>query len=88
MCPIQVGEKPLELVDARIDLSGEVMIAKEADSTETTPIILQWMLMACDPDSVSRETCDDLPVLYFITVNYLINFQILQKETENVSILL
>lgn len=63
LCPIQVGEKPLELVDARIDLSGEVMIAKEADSTETTPIILQWMLMACDPDSVSRETCDDLPVL-------------------------
>ena len=53
----------MESVDARIDLSGEVVIAKEADSAETTPMILQWMLMACDPDSVSRETCDDLPVL-------------------------
>ena len=50
-------------MDSRIDLSGEVVIAKEADSTDTTPIILQWMLMACDPDSVSRETCDDMPVL-------------------------
>ena len=53
----------MESVDARIDLSGEVVIAKEADSAATTPMILQWMLMACDPDSVSRETCDDLPVL-------------------------
>ena len=49
-------------MDARIDLSGEIVIAKEADSDRTTPMILQWMLMACDPDSVSRETCDDLPV--------------------------
>ena len=53
----------MESVDARIDLSGEIVKAKEADSAETTPMILQWMLMACDPDSVSRETCDDLPVL-------------------------
>ena len=53
----------MESVDARIDLSGEIVIAKEADSAKTTPMILQWMLMACDPDSVSRETCDDLPVL-------------------------
>ena len=55
----------MESVDARIDLSGEIVIAKEADSAATTPMILQWMLMACDPDSVSRETCDDLPVLNF-----------------------
>ena len=55
----------MESVDARIDLSGEIVIAKEADSAKTTPMILQWMLMACDPDSVSRETCDDLPVLNF-----------------------
>ena len=58
----QVGEKPLEVVDSRIDLSGEIMIAKETDSTETTPIILQWMLMSCDPESVQRETCDEMPV--------------------------
>ena len=25
-------------------------------------IDLQWMVMACDPDSVKRELCDELPV--------------------------
>ena len=59
-----MGEKPLETVDARIDLNGEIMIAKEVDSGRTTPITLQWMVMACDPSSVERETCDELPVNY------------------------
>merc|ERR1719300_2092978 len=57
-----VGEEPLQLVDSRIDLNGDIMIAKEADSQRTQAIDLQWMVMACDPDSVSRETCDELPV--------------------------
>ena len=57
-----VGEEPLQVVDSRIDLNGEIMIAKEADSQRTQAIDLQWMVMACDPDSVSRETCDELPV--------------------------
>ena len=57
-----VGEEPLQLVDSRIDLNGEIVIAKEADSRQTQAIDLQWMVMACDPDSVSRETCDELPV--------------------------
>ena len=25
-------------------------------------IDLQWMVMACDPDSVKRELCDELPM--------------------------
>ena len=57
-----VGEEPLQVVDSRIDLNGEIVIAKEADSQRTQAIDLQWMVMACDPDSVSRETCDELPV--------------------------
>ena len=56
-----VGEEPLQVVDSRIDLNGDIMIAKEADSQRTQAIDLQWMVMACDPDSVSRETCDELP---------------------------
>ena len=58
-----VGEEPLQVVDSRIDLNGDIMIAKEADSQRTQAIDLQWMVMACDPDSVSRETCDELPVI-------------------------
>ena len=42
--------------------SGEIIIAKEADSLRTTPIDLQWMVMTCDPESAARETCDELPV--------------------------
>ena len=57
-----VGEKPMEYVDSRIDLNGEILIAKEADSYRTTPIDLQWMVITCDPESVERETCDELPV--------------------------
>ena len=57
-----VGEEPLQVVDSRIDLNGDIMIAKEADSQRTQAIDLQWMVMACDPDSVSRETCDELPL--------------------------
>ena len=68
LVPKKVGEKPLDAIDARIDLSGKIMIAKEADSSETTPIILQWMLMACDPNAVSRETCGDLPVNMFYSI--------------------
>lgn len=56
-----VGEKPMDIIDARIDLNGEIMIAKDATSTSTIPIDLQWMVMACDPESVERETCDELP---------------------------
>lgn len=52
----------MEYVDSRIDLNGEILIAKEAQSTRTTPIDLQWMVMTCDPESVERETCDELPV--------------------------
>ena len=58
----QVGEQPMEYVDSRIDLNGEILIAKEADSYRTTPIDLQWMVITCDPESVERETCDELPV--------------------------
>jgi hypothetical protein len=57
-----VGEEPLQLVDSRIDLNGNIMISKEADSQRTQAIDLQWMVMACDPESVERETCDELPV--------------------------
>ena len=53
----------MQVVDSRIDLNGDIMIAKEADSQRTQAIDLQWMGMACDPDSVSRETCDELPVI-------------------------
>ena len=60
----------MDAIDARIDLSGKIMIAKEADSSETTPIILQWMLMACDPNAVSRETCGDLPVNMCYSIIY------------------
>ena len=66
-----VGEEPLQVVDSRIDLNGDIMIAKEADSQRTQAIDLQWMVMACDPDSVSRETCDELPVIVnIITVTF------------------
>jgi collagen type IX alpha len=57
-----VGEKPMEYVDSRIDLNGMILVAKEASSSRTTPIDLQWMVMTCDPESVERETCDELPV--------------------------
>merc|ERR550519_2717480 len=56
-----VGEEPLQLVDSRIDLNGNIMISKEADSPRTQAIDLQWMVMACDPESVEREQCDELP---------------------------
>ena len=56
----------MEYVDSRIDLNGEILIAKEAQSTRTTPIDLQWMVMTCDPESVERETCDELPVSCFV----------------------
>ena len=56
----------MEYVDSRIDLNGEILIAKEAQSTRTTPIDLQWMVMTCDPESVERETCDELPVGCFV----------------------
>ena len=46
----------------RIDLNGEILVAKEAGSTRTMPIDLQWMVMTCDPESVERETCEELPV--------------------------
>ena len=53
----------MDVVDARINLDGEIMISKEAPvSQRTIPIDLQWMVMACDPESVERETCDELPV--------------------------
>lgn len=52
----------MEYVDSRIDLNGEILIAKEADSMRTTPIDLQWMVITCDPESVERETCHELPV--------------------------
>merc|ERR550519_185634 len=56
-----VGEQPLQPVNSRIDLNGQILIAKEADSDSTHGIDLQWMVMACDPESVERETCDELP---------------------------
>jgi hypothetical protein len=55
----------MEYVDSRIDLNGEILISKEADSYRTTPIDLQWMVITCDPESVERETCDELPVHFF-----------------------
>ena len=58
----EVGERPIDVVDSRIDLSGEILVAKEADNGRTTAIDLQWMVMSCDPESVERETCDELPV--------------------------
>ena len=54
----------MDIIDARIDLNGEIMISKDAQSTRTIPIDLQWMVMACDPESVERETCDELPVRF------------------------
>ena len=57
----------MDVVDARINLDGEIMISKEAPvSQRTIPIDLQWMVMACDPESVERETCDELPVKQII----------------------
>ena len=58
----EVGERPIDVVDSRIDLSGEIIVAKEAETSRTVPIDLQWMVMSCDPESVERETCDELPV--------------------------
>ena len=46
----------------RIDLNGQILISKKVESEETQAIDLQWMVMACDPNSVERETCDELPV--------------------------
>jgi hypothetical protein len=57
-----VGEEPLQLVDSRIDLNGQILISKLVESEATQAIDLQWMVMACDPNSVERETCDELPV--------------------------
>ena len=57
----EVGERPIDVVDSRIDLSGEIIVAKEAETSRTVPIDLQWMVMSCDPESVERETCDELP---------------------------
>ena len=57
-----IGEKPLDVVDSRIDLNGEIVVAKNAETARTMPIDLQWMVMTCDPQSVERETCDELPV--------------------------
>merc|ERR1719341_763358 len=56
-----VGEEPLQLVDSRIDLNGQILISKMVDSEATQAVDLQWMVMACDPNSVERETCDELP---------------------------
>lgn len=58
----EVGERTIDVVDSRIDLSGEILVSKESDSSRTVPIDLQWMVMSCDPESVERETCDELPV--------------------------
>ena len=46
----------------RIDLNGQILISKMVESEATQAIDLQWMVMACDPNSVERETCDELPV--------------------------
>ena len=54
--------KSSELPSLRIDLTGEILVAKEAGSARTMPIDLQWMVMTCDPESVERETCEELPV--------------------------
>merc|ERR1719260_27596 len=56
-----VGEEPMQLVDSRIDLNGQILISKLGESEATQAIDLQWMVMACDPNSVERETCDELP---------------------------
>merc|ERR1711971_1455938 len=56
-----IGEKPMEIVDSRIDLNGEIVVSKEVESRRTHPIDLQWMVMTCDPQSAERETCDELP---------------------------
>merc|ERR1719384_777523 len=56
-----IGEKPMEIVDSRIDLNGEIVVSKESESRRTQPIDLQWMVMTCDPQSAERETCDELP---------------------------
>ena len=70
-------------MDARIDLNGEIMIAKEVDSGRTTPITLQWMVMACDPSSVERETCDELPVNYKTTITKWAFAKILCNKMSN-----
>ena len=62
-----VGEEPLQLVDSRIDLNGEILISKETATDRTQAIDLQWMVMACDPNSVERETCEELPVSKMIS---------------------
>ena len=43
-------------------MNGQILISKMVDSEATQAIDLQWMVMACDPNSVERETCDELPV--------------------------
>ena len=43
-------------------MNGQILISKLAESEATQAIDLQWMVMACDPNSVERETCDELPV--------------------------
>ena len=65
-----VGEEPMEILDPRIDLNGEIIVAKEAESSRTTPIDLQWMVMTCDPESAARETCDELPVSLFLAFRW------------------
>ena len=66
-----IGEKPMEIVDSRIDLNGEIVVSKEVESRRTHPIDLQWMVMTCDPQSAERETCDELPVIVFCCYNCL-----------------
>ena len=63
-----IGSRSMEVVDSRIDLNGEIIVSKEADSSRTVPIDLQWMVMTCDPESAERETCDELPVSFFLNV--------------------
>jgi hypothetical protein len=41
---------------------------QEAENSRTQAIDLQWMVMACDPNSVERETCDELPVISTIII--------------------
>ena len=60
----------MEILDPRIDLNGEIIVAKEAESSRTTPIDLQWMVMTCDPESAARETCDELPVSLFLAFRW------------------
>ena len=71
-----IGEKPMEVVDSRIDLNGEIVVSKEAESRRTQSIDLQWMVMTCDPQSAERETCDELPV-YF---SYFSSFYVFHEE--------